>query len=235
MSTAELNPSKLGTKEHWDGVYERELENFEEIGDEGEVWFGEDSVEKMVDWCIDNVPVSSNPAVLEIGSGNGTLLFGLLEAGYDSTRLAGIDYSAGAVKLAQGIAATKDGEAIAFTECDFLNDTPSPLPSDSSSDGLEYWDLLLDKGTYDAIALGDKDEEGRSPAAGYPSRIPRILKPGGLFLITSCNFTADELKASFTAETGLMYHSQVRHPTFTFGGQSGSIVTTVAFQKPQVA
>jgi SAM-dependent methyltransferase len=138
----------------------------------------------MADWCIDNVPPSSNPSVLEIGCGNGTLLFGLLEAGYDASRLAGIDYSAGAVKLAQGIAATKDGEVITLSECDFLNDTPSHLASDADGGALEYWNLLLDKGTYDAIALGDKDADGKSPAAGYPARVARILRPGGLFLIT---------------------------------------------------
>lgn len=34
----ELTPSKLGTKEHWDMVYERENRVFEDVGDEGEVW-----------------------------------------------------------------------------------------------------------------------------------------------------------------------------------------------------
>lgn len=170
-------------------MYERELVNFEEIGDEGEVWFGEDSVEKMVDWCTDNIPPSSSPRVLEIGCGNGTLLFGLLEAGYDASKLAGIDYSAGAVRLAQGIAATKGGEGITLTQCDFLSDTPAHLASEADNEELEYWDLLLDKGTYDAIALGDKDAEGRSPAAGYPARVARILKPGGLFLITCASFS----------------------------------------------
>jgi hypothetical protein len=38
LSTQALAPSKLGTKEHWDGVYEREVNMFKEIGDEGEVW-----------------------------------------------------------------------------------------------------------------------------------------------------------------------------------------------------
>lgn len=33
-----LPPSKLGTKTHWDECYERELENWNDAGEEGEVW-----------------------------------------------------------------------------------------------------------------------------------------------------------------------------------------------------
>jgi EEF1A lysine methyltransferase 2 len=38
MSDEELPPSRLGTKEHWDEVYKREVDVFRETGDEGEVW-----------------------------------------------------------------------------------------------------------------------------------------------------------------------------------------------------
>lgn len=38
LSSQSLAPSKLGTKEHWDGVYGREVNMFKDIGDEGEVW-----------------------------------------------------------------------------------------------------------------------------------------------------------------------------------------------------
>lgn len=41
---------------HWEGVYEREVRMFKEIGDEGEVWFGEDSAEAMLDWTVDHLP-----------------------------------------------------------------------------------------------------------------------------------------------------------------------------------
>ncbi|KAF4613653.1 hypothetical protein D9613_007919 [Agrocybe pediades] len=206
MNTADLQPSKLGTKEHWDEVYEQEVENFEELGDEGEIWFGEESVDKMVEWILENVPPSKRALILEVGSGNGTLLFGLLEAGYQASTLHGIDYSPGAVKLSKRIAETKGGSEISFSECDFLQDDPA-FPESATPEGTtDVWDLLLDKGTYDAIALGEKDEEGRSPAAKYPARVSRLLKPGGLFLITSCNFTESELKTSFATEaTGLRY------------------------------
>jgi len=220
--------------------------NFEENGDEGEIWFGEESVEKMVDWTLEHVPPpisdeQPGPRILELGSGNGTLLFALLEAGYaaslsrstdpnsNATVLCGIDYSPAAVTLAKSIAAQRgeSAENIVFCACDFLHEAvPSPSHMDAK------WDLVLDKGTYDAIALAEKDESGVLPIAGYPPRLARLLKPGGLFLITSCNFTEDELeKRLATPETGLVVHSRIKHRTFTFGGATGNVVSSVAFVK----
>jgi SAM-dependent methyltransferase len=154
--------------------------------------FGEDSVEKMVDWTLENVPASSDPRILEIGSGNGTLLFALREAGYASRCLSGLDYSPDAVKLAQMVARARnnDSEGITFHVCDFLSEE-SPLPPTAApnlgrSDALVVggWDLLLDKGTYDAIGLGEKDVSGKSPVAAYPARASRLLKENGYFLVT---------------------------------------------------
>ena len=140
----------------------------------------------MVEWALENAPPSQKASILEVGSGNGTLLFGLFDAGYDASKLHGIDYSAGAIKLSKGIAQTRGASAIRFSECDFLNDEP-PKPDGASDGEANVWDLILDKGTYDAIALGVKDEQGNSPAVKYPGRVARLLKPGGLFLIT-CMF-----------------------------------------------
>ncbi|EGN98883.1 hypothetical protein SERLA73DRAFT_73469 [Serpula lacrymans var. lacrymans S7.3] len=184
MSTAELQPSKLGTKEHWDSVYEEEFDNFEEIGDEGEIWFGVESVEKMVEWAIEHVPPSPDTSILEIGSGNGTLLFALVDAGYASEQLSGIDYSAGSIKLAQAIAKTRGAENITFNLCDFLKEDPPLLPQNSQDSRHAAWDLIMDKGTFDAIALMKPDEDGNAPVANYPRHIAELLKPGCLYLIT---------------------------------------------------
>ncbi|KAJ6609208.1 S-adenosyl-L-methionine-dependent methyltransferase [Mycena sp. CBHHK59/15] len=228
-SVADLQPSRLGRKEHWDQVYEAELANFQEHGDEGEIWFGAQSVEKMVKWVLEHAPPSQDASILEVGSGNGTLLFALVDAGYEPTRLSGIDYSADAINLASAIAATTNNcESIAFSLCDFLATDPPRLPHMEQG-----WDLMLDKGTYDAIALAEKEEGGKSPASRYPGRVAVLLKPGGMFLMTSCNFTEDELRANFeTPETGLVYHSRIQHRTYTFGGRSGSPCSSVAFKKP---
>jgi EEF1A lysine methyltransferase 2 len=210
--------------------------------------FGEDSVEKMVSWALEYAHPSTAPSILEVGTGNGTLLFALLDAEYMPKRLQGIDYSPGSIKLAKSIATTRGGDKISFHLCDFLNEDPPTLPQQSSTD----WDLIMDKGTFDAIALMEKDRNGMAPADGYPPKIARLLKPGGHFLITctlpieykciaqqliispeACNFTEEELRSKFAnVQTGLVYHSRIQHATFTFGGKSGSICSSVAFQKP---
>ncbi|KAH9850367.1 S-adenosyl-L-methionine-dependent methyltransferase [Lenzites betulinus] len=257
MTSTDLPPSKLGTKQHWDEVYSSELVNFADIGDEGEVWFGEDSVEKMVDWALENIPTDPAPYILEVGAGNGNLLFALCDAGYAPEKICGIDYSEDAVKLARAIAKAKaarpaieeeeeadvgetqaslpDGTAgITFNTCDFLRDEVPRLPGMSPEEDPDaaVWDFVLDKGTFDAIALAEKDADGQAPADGYPARIGRVVKPAGYFLITSCNFTEDELKARFANEdTGLEYHSRIAWPTFSFGGRSGNVYSSVAFQK----
>lgn len=50
-----LAPSKLGTQAHWNSTYAREIRSFAECGDEGEVWFGEDAAEEMVEWALENI------------------------------------------------------------------------------------------------------------------------------------------------------------------------------------
>ncbi|KZT29982.1 S-adenosyl-L-methionine-dependent methyltransferase [Neolentinus lepideus HHB14362 ss-1] len=240
MSSVDLKPSKLGTKEHWDHVYEEELANFEESGDEGEIWFGEESIEKMVDWVVEHIPPTQEPSILEVGSGNGTLIVSLVESGYNAAKISGIDYSPDAIKLSQAIASAKEMSAVSFHQCDFLSDS-EVLPRPDGPDG--QWDLLLDKGTFDAIALMENRPDGSVPRSEYPKRVAKLLKPGGHFLITcklvlsvfstSCNFTDDELKAEFlTPDTGLEYHSRIQHPTFSYGGKTGSVVSSIALRKP---
>ncbi|KAH7930220.1 S-adenosyl-L-methionine-dependent methyltransferase [Leucogyrophana mollusca] len=233
MSTADLQPSKLGTREHWDDVYDEEIRNFKDNGEEGEIWFGQESVDKMVDWALENVPVDRAPSILEVGSGNGTLLFALADKRYPLDRLSGIDYSSGAIELAQSISESRGYEAITFNRCDFLREDPPLLPQSQQESRHEAWDLILDKGTFDAIALMGRDENGNAPVLGYPQRVFQLLKPGGYFLITSCNFTETELQTAFDAS--LEYHSRIQHRVYTFGGKSGSVCSSVAFRKPVTA
>ncbi|KAF8554476.1 S-adenosyl-L-methionine-dependent methyltransferase [Imleria badia] len=240
MSTVEFDSSLLGTKDHWDQRYSDELAHFYDSGLEGEVWFGEEPVVKMVEWASKHVPSTARPNVLDVGMGNGHLLFAMVEAGYDASGLTGIDYSQGSVDLSTAIAKQRDEDGdeertyadVTFAVCDFLDpESPiSPPRAESTSDGV--WDLVLDKGTFDAISLMDKDARGVAPLDKYVPRVAGLLRPGGHFLITSCNFTEDELTQKVATQgSGLEYKGSIPYKKFTFGGKSGSSYATVAFQK----
>ena len=151
--------------------------------------FGRTTLHKMLAWADTHAPATARPFMLDVGMGNGALLFALHARGHDPARLCGIDYSADAVALAKSIAEARGGglEDITFEERDFLTEEIVGLGGAGSGENTQNtasWDLVLDKGTYDAIALGEKDEKGLSPAVGYPARAARLLKPGGFFLIT---------------------------------------------------
>lgn len=148
-------------------------------------------MEKMVAWATTHVPPTARPNVLDVGTGNGHLLFALVEAGYDASQLTGIDYSQGSVDLATAIAKQRDAddeartyESITFTVCDFLDPASSVPPPGQKRSGDDVWDLVLDKGTYDAMSLMDKDERGTAPLEGYVPQVVKLLRPGGYFLIT---------------------------------------------------
>ena len=148
-------------------------------------------MEKMVDWVVDSIPKDSNPSILEVGSGNGALLFALVEAGYDPDSICGVDYSEQAVTLSKAISSSKDIEGadhVTFAVCDFLQNFPAPRSKHVEVQSPSFWHLVLDKGTFDAMALMEKDEHGRSPADSYPSRIAQVVKPGGYFLIVCKSF-----------------------------------------------
>ena len=89
-------------------------------------------------------------------------------------------------------------------------------------------DLVVDKGTWDAVGLAADGEVARGR---YRTTVTRLLRPGALFIITSCNATADELLAEF-AGAALAEVDRVRtYPVFRFGGREGSRVATLAFQR----
>uniref|UniRef100_A0A8C2T791 Protein-lysine N-methyltransferase Mettl10-like n=1 Tax=Coturnix japonica TaxID=93934 RepID=A0A8C2T791_COTJA len=74
---APFAPSALGTRPHWDAAYERELRAFQETGDAGEIWFGEESMVRIIRW-LEKQKVPLDSSVLDIGTGNGVLLIELV-------------------------------------------------------------------------------------------------------------------------------------------------------------
>ncbi|PWN48835.1 Metallo-hydrolase/oxidoreductase [Violaceomyces palustris] len=252
-----LPESKLGTKAHWDSVYEREVTNFEEIGEEGEVWFGEDSVDRMVRYLEEELCSSdggeqarSAPHILDLGTGNGHLLFSLLESEelgswLEAGRMKGVDYSEASVKLARAVgrkrAEEEEGckiEEIKFETLDLMETEEVSSLKGQANEG-RGWDVVLDKGTFDAIALSSKPIEGKLPVDLYTIAVRELVKRpeeeggeggGGIFLITSCNFTEEELKLRFE-KSGFKTEHVIPTPSFSFGGSKGSTTTSIAFRR----
>lgn len=272
---AEVEPSVLGLQSHWDSTYADELVNFHEQGDAGEIWFGEEVMETMAAWtariCIavaaglpcDNIDgfalgtrelehVSAggsmalelaNWNVLDLGTGNGLLLHALAKQGF--TDLTGTDYSEAGVELARAISARSNVDNITFLVDDVLDTKIN-----------QQFKLVTDKGTVDAIGL---HPDGPARRIQYWKSVCKLLAPGGVLAITSCNSTKDELVAEVnrfnrvqrsngcngkddkdekeangpylgSTEPTLEYFDHVRtYPTFRFGGVEGSRVSTVAF------
>lgn len=207
-----LQSSRLGTKEYWQNFYEREIENFQQNpNDTGENWFDDVGAENRVVDFIAERAASRLVSILDLGCGNGRLLFSIKDANVEGDFL-GIDYAASSVDLARSVAMAEGYDDVAFQHVDFINNREWTSKT---------YDYVLDKGTLDAIALcGDPE----APKRYVEAVLPRV-NSGGLLVITSCNFTQDELAALF----GLPF-TTIKYPEFSFGGQKGSSVVTLAFQ-----
>ncbi|XP_020912407.1 EEF1A lysine methyltransferase 2 isoform X2 [Exaiptasia diaphana] len=105
-------------------------------------------------------------------------------------------------------------------ECDILDLANSELS------GLKF-DVCFDKGTYDAISLNPQDRT--KCRAAYIQSVSSLLEDKGVFMITSCNWSKDELLKQF--EKDFVLRDELPTPSFTFGGNSGNTVTSLVFNK----
>lgn len=98
-----------------------------------------------------------------------------------------------------------------------------------------FW-LACDKGTFDAVGLRADASVAR---AGYAAAVARLLAPGGLLVVTSCNCTREELVEELAGAAGggtLETVDWVKtYPVFRFGGVEGQKVCTVAFRRTTAA
>nr|DBA15017.1 TPA: hypothetical protein GDO54_004281 [Pyxicephalus adspersus] len=170
---------------------------------------------RVVRW-LNAQKIPHHMSILDIGTGNGMLLVELAKAGYSN--LLGVDYCADAIALARSICEKEDvSQSVKLEATDFLG---SFSPS-------EQFDICLDKGTFDAVSLDPNNAEEKRNQ--YIETLCRILKPRGLFIITSCNWTKEELLRRFGEEFEMK--DELPTPTFSFGGQSGRSVTALVFER----
>ncbi|TVY29141.1 Protein-lysine N-methyltransferase [Lachnellula hyalina] len=211
-----LEPSPLGTKEYWDSLYTTELHNHSaDTSDVGTIWFSDSGAEnKVLPFLSSHIlsdkkllgpeTTQQNCSFLDLGTGNGHFLLRLRGLDEDGEvdeegekwegRMLGVDYSAQSVEFARRIAASK-GVEIEFEYFDLMSDSPSSILTNDESGG---WDVVLDKGTFDAISLSEeRDGQGRRLCEGYREKVMPLVREGGLLLVTSCNWTGEELRAWF--------------------------------------
>jgi EEF1A lysine methyltransferase 2 len=226
--TSTLDPSKLGTREYWDEFYDKEINNFEDNpSDCGQNWFEESGAqEKIISFlsglCEDG-ELEYSASMLDLGCGNGELLLGIRNEGFEGS-LTGIDYSAPAVRFADLISKEEGVPDIQVRQADFLADS-SWNTSDSE------WQVVLDKGTLDAIALSSTTyEQGLTGVQQYAKVVKSLIEPHGILLITSCNFTEPELD-KIILQDGLSKWKIIKYPTIQFAGQTGQTVVSVAYQR----
>ncbi|QLQ80592.1 hypothetical protein HG537_0D05930 [Torulaspora globosa] len=224
--TRKLNASQLGTKKYWDEFYALERDNFSKNPeDTGECWFDDNGAEeRMVEFLVENIgqeKIDLGTKVIDLGTGNGHLLFELYENEFAGPML-GVDYSEESVEFAREISKSNGcDDKIKFAVADIFAPDWNP--------GL--FDLVLDKGTLDAIALCEKTlPDGRRMVDGYSKVVEKLLDQGGIFLITSCNFTEDEL-ISIVETNRLKVWKTIEYPVYEFGGVKGTTICSVAFIK----
>lgn len=177
--------------------------------------------------------------------------------------MVGVDYSPKSIELARRLhdsPARGDGAttpAIRFEVWDVF-DKSAVQELDWFPAAQGGFDIVLDKGTFDAISLsaeeiaagkrgGEEDVDMKGSRVvqqrvceRYPGIVRGLVRKDGFLVVTSCNWTEEELIRWFTrrveeegGEEGdrLVVWDRVEYPKFRFGGQEGQGVCTVCFRR----
>lgn len=159
--------------------------------------------------------------MLDLGTGNGSMLMGLRDAGFGE--LVGVDYSEKSVQLARRLweqRGGEEGDRVRFEVWDVMRGLGADGEIEKGLDWFPYekggFEIVLDKGTFDAISLsaeevvegGDDGDNGvkgsrkvvRRVCELYPKIAKKMVRRGGFLLVTSCNWTESELIRWFVGD-----------------------------------
>lgn len=220
---------------YWDDHYREELKNFDQNGDEGEIWFGVRLTRRIVERLLLRIINQEEFALLDIGCGNAALLCMLVEQmrekklphSSDRVKLVGVDYSKESIALAKRVVDNRNlSDTITLYQADILE------PTCSDCFGIKY-QFLVDKGTLDAICLlyGETAEKLHQTKIRYLESVYYCAKEGSVFLLASCNNTKDELLSLFDLKCRYQRHAELidilETPKIIYGGKEGSQVSCI--------
>ncbi|KAF3491608.1 uncharacterized protein GIQ15_01125 [Arthroderma uncinatum] len=216
--------------------------------DPGTSWFTEHNApQKVLDFMTsDRFPLAPEqmesdrqPTILDLGTGNGSMLTLLREEGEYTGPMVGVDYSPKSVELARQLTERiPEAQDIQFEVWDILDPKhEEDIRRGAFGEDIGWFpskdggfDIVLDKGTFDAVSLS-----GERICEKYPGIALELVKKGGFLIITSCNWTESELVAWFTGDKdGFTVYDRVEYPKFRFGGQEGQGVCTICFQRRDI-
>ena len=90
-----------------------ENDNYDKHGLEGEVWFGEESLDRILKWRVQNKDVMpTSYSVLDLGCGNGQAAIQLSKEGFQD--VTGVDYCDAAVQLASKLSKERNAQHVVF-------------------------------------------------------------------------------------------------------------------------
>lgn len=187
-----------------------------------------------------------NSHVLDVGCGNAAALVYLAKE-HAFEHLTGVDYSEPGIELARKVVAKEESTQHISLEVLDLMDLDG-LHARHLRGTPHSYDLLFDKGTFDAICLN----EDKTMRSKYVSAVVSMMKcDTSYFVITSCNWTQAEVIQMFESMSAydirranhaelakvanhegksLRLFKALKHPEFSFGGRTGSAVSTAAFK-----
>ncbi|KAI4261528.1 MAG: hypothetical protein L6R42_003268, partial [Xanthoria sp. 1 TBL-2021] len=156
-----LDPSELGNKDYWQTTYTNDLTTHtENPANTGTTWFTTSNASPLtLAYLLTLTPPLSKPTTtfLDLGTGNGEMLFLLRSSGGFTGKMLGIDYSPASVELATRVARQRGynntDEDVRFREWDILRE---PTVENGWTEG--DFDVVLDKGTFDAISLNEETD-----------------------------------------------------------------------------
>ena len=155
-------------------------------------------------------------SICDLGCGTGFDLSQLAKLGFRN--LLGIDYSSNAIDVCRALYSS---EIIRFEVVDILQS--------NSMEGV--FDVLIDKGTYDAICLNPDADLQRNRQL-YMQFITEHLAATGYFVLMSCNFTKEELFKDLLQNHAFQVYCDFGTPPFVHVGIQRRKVTGLVL-RPQ--